>query len=212
MKHLCMLLAGVCVVAATATMIFADPAAPADCECGPPTCKYCKLHVEKEKIKKSCWKVERKQICIPEVRFPWSKLHACRHHGCRGCAECCEPRCARVRTVRYLDKHSYECGEECVYSWEVEEACICTPGVPCEHPGCPAGQIVPGGEFIPGGLPVPDAAPPLPTAPVPAPPTIPPAVPPAAEQAAPTTRSAAGAVKTSPIRRTGFSLQRIFRR
>ncbi len=71
----------------------ADPAAPADCECGPPTCKYCKLHVEKEKIKKSCWKVERKQICIPEVRFPWSKLHACRHHGCRGCAKYCPVAC-----------------------------------------------------------------------------------------------------------------------
>lgn len=202
MKHLSLLLAGVCAVAATANLIFADPPAPADCDCAPPTCKYCKLEVDTEKIKKSCWKIERKQICIPEVRFPWSKLTQCRHHGCRGCAECCEPRCARVRTVRQLKKHSYECGEECVYSWKLEEACICAPGMPCEHPGCPAGQI------IPEGTPLPDVPPPAPTGPVPAPP----AVPPAAHQNSPVIKPTTAPAQTGPIRQTGFSLRRIFGR
>lgn len=58
-------------------------AARADDCCGQITCPHChhvcKLEVEKEKVKKYCWNVECKPICIPKITFPWQS--------------CCEPKC-----------------------------------------------------------------------------------------------------------------------
>lgn len=64
---------------------------------------YPKLTTTKEE--KYCWKVETKQVCIPRVRFPWSKP--------------CDPlQCGKVRTVRAMKKHTYE-SEKCAVEWEV---------------------------------------------------------------------------------------------
>lgn len=77
-------------------------------------CKSCRLHVETLKVKKSCFYVECKEICIPPVRFPWQK--------------CCELKCGKVKTVRVLKKHDYTC-EKCGYKWTVDDLCgACTTG------------------------------------------------------------------------------------
>lgn len=73
-------------------------------QCGQPACV---LRVEPGKVKKSCWRVENKQVCIPSVRLPWMK---------------CGPRCGRVRTVRVLKQHDYEC-DSCDYLWKIDGLC-----------------------------------------------------------------------------------------
>lgn len=67
--------------------------------------KACCPKAEIQKEEKSCWKVEGKEVCIPRVRFPWSK--------------CPTPRCGKVRTVHVLKNEKYEV-EKCSYKWEVE--------------------------------------------------------------------------------------------
>ena len=88
------------------------------CSTGCATCPQCnascQLEIKQGKEKKSCFKTECKTICIPKVRFPWQK--------------CCEPRCAKAKTVKVLKKHSYEC-PKCEYKW--------TP-VPCGNGCCGA--------------------------------------------------------------------------
>ncbi len=72
-----------------------------------PQCKtHCKLEVTQGTEKKSCYKPECKTICIPKIRLPWQS--------------CCEPRCAKTKTVKVLKKHSYEC-PKCEYKWTVVE-------------------------------------------------------------------------------------------
>tara|TARA_R110002111_G_scaffold67_2_gene634 strand:+ start:63687 stop:64145 length:459 start_codon:yes stop_codon:yes gene_type:complete len=71
-------------------------------------CKTCRLHMETLKVKKYCFNIECKDICIPPVRFPWQK--------------CCELKCGKIKTVRVLKKHEYTC-EKCGYKWTVENLC-----------------------------------------------------------------------------------------
>ena len=115
-------------LAITATMMggnqnFANPGSPC-CEkangaCGNSNycsqgCKSCRLHVETLKVKKHCYSIECKDICIPPVRFPWQK--------------CCTLKCGKIKTVRVLKKHNYTC-EKCGYKWTVECNCgSCTSG------------------------------------------------------------------------------------
>ncbi|MFK7777476.1 MAG: hypothetical protein QM501_05070 [Gimesia sp.] len=76
-------------------------------------CKTCRLHVETLKVKKYCFTIECKDICIPPVRFPWQK--------------CCELKCGKIKTVRVLKKHNYTC-EKCGYKWTVDCQCgSCSP-------------------------------------------------------------------------------------
>lgn len=88
--------------------------------CKPPGCGYyckwvCCPTYEKEKVKKSGYEVECKQICVPRVRLPWQS--------------CCERRCADVICVHRLTKDSRECGERCVIKWEAKQVCY-----PCGKP------------------------------------------------------------------------------
>ncbi len=77
-------------------------------------CKTCRLYVETLKVKKHCFNIECKDICIPPVRFPWQK--------------CCELKCGKIKTVRVLKKHEYTC-EKCGYKWDVENLCgACSTG------------------------------------------------------------------------------------
>ena len=86
---------------------------------------YCKLSVDKEKVKNYCWEVECKPICVPRVHFPW---------------ECgCPPKCAKVIHVNVLKKKEYEC-EACKYTWTpVPEECpTCGSQAGCCDSGCAA--------------------------------------------------------------------------
>jgi hypothetical protein len=100
----------------------------------------CELSVSKEEVKKSCWDVECKTICIPRITFPWQKCGDCgsccggkcglgksggkgADPDCNldcvksgGAQACGAARCARAKTVRTLKKVEYTCGH-CKYKW-----------------------------------------------------------------------------------------------
>jgi len=98
-------------------------------------CKTCRLHVETLKVKKHCFHVECKEICIPPVRFPWQK--------------CCELKCGKIKTVRVLKKNEYTC-EKCGYKWTVE----------CQCGSCSSGNCVTGVQkAAPSPSPAPASAP-----------------------------------------------------
>jgi hypothetical protein len=74
--------------------------------------KVCVPTPETTKVKKYCWEIECKDICIPKFKWPW---------------ECCcdAPECGQVKTVKVLKKVEYEC-EECGYKWEIKSVgCGC---------------------------------------------------------------------------------------
>ena len=103
------------------------------CDDGCATCPQCdtccQLNVDEDKEKKHCWNVEYKEICIPRVVFPWQK-------------SCCAPYAnngAKVKTVRVLKKHSYEC-PTCKYSWTPVDTGCCSDGC------CDAGGDVSAGQ------------------------------------------------------------------
>ena len=96
-----------------------------------PKCRTCcEFNVECGKEEKSCWLVECEQICVPRVVFPWQTRKArCRSQaGCcsacsHGCGTCtCVNNGARVRTVKKLKKHKYEC-PKCEYEWTPRTIC-----------------------------------------------------------------------------------------
>ena len=65
----------------------------------------CHLKGEKVKVKKTCFEVDQKIVCIPRVTFPWQR---------------CGPTCSKTRTVKVLSKKEYEC-KECKYTWSLNE-------------------------------------------------------------------------------------------
>lgn len=80
--------------------------------------KVCVPTPETIKVKKHCWDVECKDICIPHVRWPWEDC-------------CAPPKCGKVRTVKVLKKVEYEC-EECGYKWNVQTVdCNCGACASC---------------------------------------------------------------------------------
>lgn len=108
-------------------------------------CPKCKCSVSKEAVKKHCYGVECKTICIPRITFPWQTV--CRHVGdavCDGgCEEGCDGSCtscpsplngAKLKTVRILKKFEYTC-ERCKYRWtptrsrcdDADRDCTATP-------------------------------------------------------------------------------------
>lgn len=111
----------------------------------------CELSVSKDEVKKSCWDVECKTICIPRITFPWQKCSEC-GSGCGGkcgldksggkcgeldcnldCAKCggaqaCgAARCARAKTVWTLKKVEYTCSH-CKYKWTPSDGKGCEGG------------------------------------------------------------------------------------
>lgn len=107
------LLAALAMVLATAGWGVADHCGPRGCpECG---CKTCVPTPETKKVKKHCWEVDCKDVCIPKFKWPWEPC-------------CSEPRCGRVRSVKVLIKKEYEC-EECGYKWTVQCVDDCGPAI-----------------------------------------------------------------------------------
>ena len=63
------------------------------------SCKTCKLKVDEDEVSKHCWKVECKEICIPNIVLPWQK-------------DCCNPAAnngACVRTVKVAEINRILC-------------------------------------------------------------------------------------------------------
>ena len=89
--------------------------------CTPMTCKPVCKYVP---IKKQCFIVECKPICIPAIRFPWEKC-------------CTEIQCGEMKYVNVLKKHEYECGEKLVVEWVLE---------PCSNGDCKATCVPNTGE------------------------------------------------------------------
>jgi hypothetical protein len=92
-----------------------QPGEPFPCceQCGRPRLT-CTVEEKAEKVKKSCWEVKCKEICIPAVTFPWQKKHGC-----------CRPaRCGKVRIIHVLEKKEYEV-EQCRCKWNLEPTCEC---------------------------------------------------------------------------------------
>lgn len=103
------LIAAVCVGLGTQAALATGPACTTGClsSCYDSE-KICCPQLETKTIEKSSFEIECKDICIPAVRFPWSK--------------CCEPRCGRVRTVRVLKKKTIKL-EQCGYEWKIQGGC-----------------------------------------------------------------------------------------
>lgn len=77
-----------------------------------PACNYvCEFSATKTKEEKHCYEVDCKPICIPRVTFPWEK-----GHGQGKCGDCSPARCAQVKVVKVLEKHTYECSR-CKCKW-----------------------------------------------------------------------------------------------
>lgn len=149
MKSLKMLLSIIVLVGIT------HAARGGDCTCCP-SCghKVCRVRFEEQTVDKHCYKVECEDICVPQYRLPWQM--------------CCKPKCARVKTVKVLKKHDYEC-KKCGCVWEV----FCVGKARCGAKGCatengtsPSKEILiphpkqhnPKSESAPADLPKPDSA------------------------------------------------------
>ncbi len=78
-------------------------------ECPQCACEVCKLEVDNSKIKKTCFQVEQKTICVPPVRLPWKKD--------------CPPVTSKTKTVNVLKTHSYEC-PNCTYKWTLQKPVV----------------------------------------------------------------------------------------
>jgi hypothetical protein len=71
-----------------------------------PKCDYgvCEPVLTEIGVKKHCWQVECKPVCIPAFKWWWEP--------------CCEPPpCGKVRNIKTLKKVEYEC-KKCGYKWE----------------------------------------------------------------------------------------------
>ncbi|MCA9052851.1 MAG: hypothetical protein KDA75_03395 [Planctomycetaceae bacterium] len=108
--------------------VFCDDGGCKPSGCGCEVKWICCPKWEKEKIEKSCYDIECEHICVPKVKLPWQ--------------DCCTPRCARVICVHRLKKHTYECGEKCVLTFEAKAVCTrcCKPG----YSRCPTMNCGPG--------------------------------------------------------------------
>lgn len=94
-----------------------------------PRCKTrCRAEVTKEDVKKHCFEVECKTICIPKVTFPWQLHKLVGKNCCQDSCSCPPPaKCAKTRKVHVLVKHEYTC-PECKYKW--------TPCRDCSQGNC----------------------------------------------------------------------------
>lgn len=95
-----------------------------------PQCQgdVCVLEVNEAEVEKTCFQIEQKVVCIPEVRLPWKKG--------------CPPTVSRSRVVNQLKTHKYKC-PSCEYKWNVQEPVFCDEpiaAVPYEIELSPAGE------------------------------------------------------------------------
>ncbi len=94
----------------SSTTVFAADSYCSDGSCAEQPCteceseKTCLPESVTQKVKKSCYQIEYKEICIPKVRFPWEKF--------------CEPKCGKVITVKILKKKKYT-REKQVTKWNI---------------------------------------------------------------------------------------------
>ena len=109
---------------------------------------------ENSKVKKKVYKVECKDIAIPDIQMPFP-LYRIREQFCNlfapkcipgmpcGCEEgcTCEPvRHGCVRTIKVMSKKEVEC-EVCKYKWEVKDFCGCASDG-CDVGGCDVGPML----------------------------------------------------------------------
>jgi len=112
-------------VIATGSMAFAGDTPFDKAHCGgrlivrcPNCCHDCVFSADKEKVTKSCYDVECKDICIPRIVFPWQKGRCTCGKGDKdGKDACClVHNGAKTKSVRVLKKYEYEC-PECKHKW-----------------------------------------------------------------------------------------------
>ena len=114
-----------------------------ECCCKAVCCPKCVT----EEVKKHCWLVKQKLICIPKFQFNLFSDNCSQGQvdcgdGCcsADCSSCAKQDCGRVRCINVLEKHEYTC-EECGYEWEVK--CVrtgkkrcCSKKCSCPSCGC----------------------------------------------------------------------------
>lgn len=114
------------------------------CEGGCSSCctkEICVGNAKVVKEKKTCYKIECKTICVPQVRFPWECgekldfLDSFRKCGSCVSACCVPPKCGVVLKVRDFTKDSYEV-DVCEYTMDVKTVPACSCGGGCTSPGC----------------------------------------------------------------------------
>lgn len=90
-----------------------------------PSCEneICRLELDQSKVKKTCFKVEQKPICVPPVRFPWQKD--------------CPPGTSKTKLIKVLSTHTYEC-PSCSYKWKLQECAPLEPAAPPQSEPTPA--------------------------------------------------------------------------
>ncbi len=87
-----------------------------DGKCGrcEPVCGHCDAECKTVPVKKTCFEIECKTICVPAVKFPWES--------------CCQTKCGRLRTIRVLKKSEKVIGEKTACEWKVHSG-------DCDHCG-----------------------------------------------------------------------------
>ena len=108
-----------------------------DCQCnGRCSSEYvcCPKAVEKE-VKKSCWLVKPKLVCVPGFRWPWECLGK-KNPSCGDDCDSTKPRCGFVRCINTLEKHEYTC-KECGYEWTIKRVCCSNCGGNSSSCCCP---------------------------------------------------------------------------
>lgn len=114
------LLASLALMLASQTLFAGEVCCP---DCG----KACEAIPITTTVKKHCYKIEYKQICIPGLCIPsfsWFSKKCCESGSCGSpsCSTCttrpCTPRCGRVKTIKVLKKVEYEC-KSCGYEWRI---------------------------------------------------------------------------------------------
>lgn len=112
----------------------------------PQPCGYCVAESKCVDIKRTCFNVKCKTICIPAITFPWEKRGAgccdlCDNGAAGGCNACASAKCGRVISVKVLEKSSRVVGQKLVCNWKHVKCHSCRD---CDSDCAPAG-----GEVVP---------------------------------------------------------------
>lgn len=154
---------------AQAQLGWCKPVGCGEYDCAEPCQKVCNAECEWVKEKKTCWKVECDDVCIPPVAVPsigqiFKSAIGLRRtvgelprrpvakEGCTSCGEVCNGSCdsmsyhckgGRIRTIRKLKSHSEEY-ERLVVKWDVKSTDFgCTKGCTTEVIGMTPPQPMP---------------------------------------------------------------------
>lgn len=116
----------------------------------PQPCGYCIAEAKCVDVKRTCFNVKCKTICIPAVTLPWEKsgnscgancCDTCDNGAAGGCNACASTKCGRVISVKVLEKSSRVVGQKIVCNWKHVKCHNCSD-CPCDSDCAPAG----GGE------------------------------------------------------------------